>query len=66
MPRAFTAHTETVEGQCTVALLVEPRGLFTVVYGEQRTSGLTYAAAAKEYGECLMHSLQCAGQLEAA
>lgn len=66
MARPFTAHTETIEGQHTVALLVEPKGLFTVVYGEQRRTGLTYAAAAKEYGECLMHSLQCAGQLEAA
>ncbi|WPH18247.1 hypothetical protein [Variovorax paradoxus] len=63
MAHTFTAHSETVEGQYTVALLVEGRDRFAVVYGEQRKTGLSYAAAAREYGECLMHSLQCAGQL---
>lgn len=35
------------------------RQLFTVTYGLQQTTGLTYAAAAKELGECILHHLCC-------
>lgn len=61
-----TAHTETVEGQCTVALLVQPCGLYSVVYGDESRTDLDYTTAAKHYGLSLMHALQCAGQLGTA
>ena len=35
------------------------RELFTVTYGLQRRAGLTYAAAARELGECILHHLCC-------
>lgn len=38
---------------------------FDVVYGADVSKGLTYAEAAKAYGECVFHSLACAGKLEA-
>jgi hypothetical protein len=37
---------------------------FRVTYGAQVRSGLSYAQAAKEYGECVFHSLACAGKLD--
>ncbi len=36
---------------------------FAVVYGMQHTENLTYAAAAKEFGECVMHAETCAGSI---
>jgi hypothetical protein len=38
-------------------------GLFRVTYGAQIKDGLTYAAAAKEYGQCVFHALACNGSL---
>lgn len=37
---------------------------FTVVYGKQVHNGLTYANAAKELGECIMHALALEGKLD--
>ncbi len=37
---------------------------FTVVYGKQTKSSLTYADAAKELGECIMHALALEGKLD--
>jgi hypothetical protein len=37
---------------------------FTVDYGAQTTKNLTYAAAAQELGESLMHALACGGKLD--
>ena len=37
--------------------------LFRVTYGKQIKSGLTYAQAAKELGECLFHALACESKL---
>lgn len=37
---------------------------FTVIYGQQVKTHLTYAQAAAEYGKCIMHALACAGQLD--
>lgn len=37
---------------------------FTVIYGEQVKSGLTYAEAAAEYGRSIMHALACDGRLD--
>lgn len=33
--------------------------LFTVSYGVQVKTGLTYARAARELGECMFHHLAC-------
>lgn len=37
---------------------------FTVVYGLQVKSGLDYASAAAELGECIMHMQACEGMLD--
>ena len=37
---------------------------FTVVYGKQTKHGLTYADAAHELGECIMHALALEGKLD--
>lgn len=42
----------------------ESEDLFRVVYGKHIKDSLTYSQAAKEFGECLMHNLTCAGRLD--
>jgi hypothetical protein len=37
---------------------------FTVTYGRQVESGLTYSQAATKYGEAIMHALACEGRLD--
>ena len=37
---------------------------FTVVYGLQVKSGLSYARAAHELGECIMHFQSCEGTID--
>lgn len=37
---------------------------FTVVYGLQIKTGLTYAGAAAELGACIMHMQACDGHLD--
>lgn len=37
---------------------------FTVTYGKQVKSGLTYNDAACELGDCIMHALACNGKLD--
>lgn len=39
---------------------------FRVTYFKQVKNGLTYAAAAKELGQCIMHALACDGMLDTA
>ena len=51
-----------VEGQFTVTLWQNRSG-FAVVYGLQLAAPLTYAQAAQELGECLMHALSCQGAM---
>jgi hypothetical protein len=36
---------------------------FAVSYGSQLRTGLCYADAAAEFGECVFHALQCSGNL---
>lgn len=36
---------------------------FAVEYWKQRRGGLTYSEASKELGECILHALGCAGEL---
>lgn len=61
-----TIHSQTIAG--TVIELEQQlrpcrETLFAVQYGFQRTEGLTYPNAAKEYGACVMHALACEGVL---
>ena len=51
-----------IEGQFTVSLW-QSRSGFALVYGLQLTAPLTYAQAAQELGECLMHALSCQGAM---
>lgn len=37
---------------------------FTITYGQRITCNLSYAEAAKEFGECMFHALACDGKLE--
>lgn len=39
-------------------------GLFKVTYGLQKTRDLTQRDAAHHFGECVFHSLACAGKLD--
>lgn len=36
---------------------------FRVTYGAQVKENLTYAQAAKELGECILHALACEGKI---
>lgn len=47
----------------SICLLQQSRHRFAVVYGLQVKTGLRYAQAAAEYGECVMHSLACRGKI---
>lgn len=42
----------------------EQTGLFRVTYGLLITDNLTYPQAAKDFGQCMFHSLACAGKLD--
>jgi hypothetical protein len=39
-------------------------GSWAVVYGLQVKEGLTRADAAREYGECIMHAMECEGRFD--
>jgi hypothetical protein len=49
--------------QYPVSIRQDGKHRFTVTYGKQVTSTLTYAEAAKEVGECIMHAFVCDGLL---
>lgn len=49
--------------QCDVTVTQQGPNNFTVIYGKQVKPRLTYAQAAREFGECVFHSLACIGQL---
>lgn len=57
--------TATTERLVTVTQDVSPLTLFTVTYGLQVKPGLSYAEAAKELGECLLHAANCDGLIDA-
>ena len=54
-----------IDGDYPVELRQAASGRFTVAYGKQIARNLSYAEAASEYGQCVMHSLRCAGLLDA-
>lgn len=59
-------HKVAIEHQYPVTLsqdLRHPGKAFRVTYGLQMKSDLSYAEAAKEFGECVMHALACNSQL---
>jgi hypothetical protein len=47
-----------------IRLLQNGRDSFTVVYGKEIKSGLSYSQAALQYGASIMHALACDGQLD--
>ena len=47
-----------------VSLIQVRKDRYVVVYGLQVSNVLDYRLAAIEYGQCIMHSLQCAGRLD--
>lgn len=47
-----------------IQLWQEGKDNFKVIYGKQVKANLTYARAAAEYGECIMHALACDGVLD--
>jgi hypothetical protein len=54
----------TITGQHPVMVKQSANGLFTVHYGKQVRSGLSYTEALTEYGACIFHALGCAGLLD--
>jgi len=48
----------------SVELTSFKNGKFAVKYGKQYTSNLNHYEASLELGSCIMHSLQCAGNME--
>lgn len=48
----------------TIELRQQGRNRFSVRYGLQLKTGLSYAKAARELGECIMHMQACEGLLD--
>ncbi len=61
-----TCHQTIIIEQWPITLEQSASGAFRVTYGKQVTSGLSYAAAAAEYGSCIMHALACEGKLDSS
>lgn len=51
-------------GAQLIELHQQGRDRFSVRYGLQFKDGLSYGAAAKELGACIMHDLACDGLLD--
>lgn len=47
-----------------VTVKQDSRRRFSVIYGLQEKHGLSYSAAAKEFGLCVFHALACDGKLD--
>lgn len=54
----------TVNIAWAITLRQRGKDSFQVQYGAQIKDRLTYAAAAKELGECIMHALACEDRLD--
>lgn len=54
---------ETTIADYTISLQQSGNNKFTVIYGLQVNKNLSYAKAAKELGEAIMHALACEGKL---
>lgn len=55
---------EVTDADCEVRLYQTGIDRFTVQYGKQVKTGLDYEKACHEYGQCIFHSLACAGKLD--
>jgi hypothetical protein len=62
-PLGKTVYSVEIAGY-TIKLRKRSANSFTVVYGKQVKRLLTYADAAKELGQCIMHALACEGRLD--
>lgn len=60
----MTTVFETTIAGYDITLIQRGEDVFSVIYGKQRENGLSYAEAAKELGQCIMHALACEGKLE--
>ena len=61
----MSKHITTFDkGDNEVRLYQDTDASFTVIYGLQCTTRLSYADACKEFGVCVFHSLTCAGKLD--
>ena len=61
--RGAAAYAVTIAG-LRVELKMKSNNSFSVIYGGQFKDGLTYADAAHELGECIMHALALEGKLD--
>ncbi len=59
-----TCHQTIIISEWPITLEQAASGAFRVTYGKQVKSGLSYEAAAAEYGACIMHALACEGKLD--
>jgi hypothetical protein len=62
-PSGKTVYRVEIAGM-DITLRKHSNNNFTVVYHKQVREGLTYADAAHELGECIMHALACEGKLD--
>lgn len=58
----YTSHLKTPWGP--IQLTQQGPDDFTVIYGLQTKSGLSYSRAASELGACIMHYCACEGSLD--
>jgi hypothetical protein len=61
--RGAAAYAVTLAG-FKIELKRKSNNNFSVIYGKQFKDGVTYADAAKELGECIMHALALEGKLD--
>ena len=55
---------EFKDGSFPIKIEQDARRKFTVSYGLQVKRGLSYEAAAREFGECMFHCLACDSKLD--
>jgi hypothetical protein len=55
---------EYTDGDVPVRLFQAGFDRFIVEYGKSIKPGLDYADAAKEFGQCVMHSASCASKID--
>jgi|LGVE01.1.fsa_nt_gb hypothetical protein len=56
--------TEFTDGDSNVKLVRTSKSKFKVVYGSHMACDLPIDAAFEEFGNCVRHSLECAGKLD--
>jgi len=56
--------TTFTDGDYPVQIIATGVNRFNVVYGADIRTGLNWLEAAHEFGECVFHSLECAGKVD--